>query len=298
MKAAVLTGALSALILVAPGLADQARDDFNPAEVATNNPATAGPIVLPDGPTVLYDNGPLVNSPGTGSGGADESILQGGTLGHTTIGFGHQVLNGNRMADDFTITDPGGWDIDTFTFFAYQTGSTTTSTMTAVNMRISDAMPPGGSVVFGDTTTNVMTSTGWTNIFRVTDTTLGATNRPVMANTVTLASPLHLDPGTYWIDWQTDGSLASGPWAPPITINGQASTGNGLQSLADNGATFAPALDGGANADQQGFPFIIEGVIAGGGTPVIEVPTMERTGLIVLALLLAGAAFLVVRRFN
>ena len=51
---------------------------------------------------VLYDNGPLVNSPGTGVGGADESVLQNNTLGMGTNGLGHQ-LRLYRMADDFTV---------------------------------------------------------------------------------------------------------------------------------------------------------------------------------------------------
>jgi hypothetical protein len=282
--------------MVAPVVADQAREDFNPAEIATSNPATAGPIDLPEGSSVLYDNGPLVNSPGTGVGGADESVLQTVSLGMSSFGFNHRVLSDFRVADDFTIVDPDGWDIDAFTFFAYQTASPTTSTITAVNFRIHDATPPGGMVVFGDTTTNVLSTTGWSNTFRVTETTTGvATDRPIMASTVQLAAPLHLDPGTYWVDWQADGTLASGPWAPPITINGQTTTGNGLQS-PDNGVTWVAVLDG-ATDTPQGFPFIIEGVV-GSGTPIIEVPTMERAGLVVLALLLAGAAFLVVRRFN
>ena len=54
----------------------------------------------------------------------------------------------------------GGWFIQTITFFAYQTGSTTTSTMTGVNLQIWDGPPdnPGSAVVWGDTTTNVMTA--------------------------------------------------------------------------------------------------------------------------------------------
>jgi hypothetical protein len=97
--------------------------------------AAAGPTV------VLYDNGPLVNSPGTGAGGADESVLQSTSLLMTTLGFGHQVLNNNWMADDFTVTDAEGWTIDAMTFYAYQTGSTTTSTMTNVNWLCTMATP-------------------------------------------------------------------------------------------------------------------------------------------------------------
>ncbi len=125
---------------------------------------------------VLYDNGPLVTNPGAGAGGADASALQ-TALGLSTYGFGNQVSAGNRVADDFTVGG-SGWLIGNITFFGYQTGSTTTSTFTAVNLRIWDGPPNVGTsmVVFGDTTTNRLVSSTWTNIYRVLDTALTDTD--------------------------------------------------------------------------------------------------------------------------
>jgi hypothetical protein len=202
----------------------------------------------------------LANSPGPGVGGAHAAVLQSVSLGLNTLGFGHQVVNGNRMADDFTIPAGGNWSIDEIVFYAYQTGAPTTSTITEVNLRIWDGEPGnGGTVIWGDNTTNIMVNTMWSGIYRVSETTTGvATDRAIMANTVNVGG-LSLPPGTYWLDWQSNGTLASGPWAPPININGQAVTGNGLQSLADNGATWGPANDGGTGAPQQGLPFLIMG---------------------------------------
>jgi hypothetical protein len=172
-----------------------------------------------------------------------------------TLGAGHQVVNGNRVADDFTVP-ASGWMIDTVTFFAYQTNSTTTSTFTAVNLRIWDGPPGGGgTVVWGDTTTNILDTTSFAGIFRVSETTLGANNRPIMANIVNVNTSLPA--GQYWLDWQTDGTLASGPWAPPVTINGQTTTGDALQSL-DSGVTYATLTDS-LTLTAQGLPFIIEG---------------------------------------
>ena len=74
---------------------------------------------------VIFDNGPFMNSPGTGAGGADESVLQ-TSLGMNNYGFGNQVSAGNRLADDFTLTTRAR--IKKIKFYAYQTGSTTTST--------------------------------------------------------------------------------------------------------------------------------------------------------------------------
>lgn len=209
---------------------------------------------------LLHDNGPLVNSPGTGFGGADESVLQSVSLGMNTLGWGHQLPSGYMVADGFDVTDAAGWDIDTFTFYAYQTGSGTASTMTAVDLTIYNGDPSAGGTPVANiyaSLGNGLLATGFSNIYRVSETTGGANNRPIMADVVTAG--ITLAQGNYWLGWMTAGTLTSGPWAPPITINGQATTGDGLQSL-DSGATWAPALDSGT-ATQQGFPFLVHGTV-------------------------------------
>ncbi len=217
-------------------------------------PASAGPVWAGPEGTVLYNNGALVTHPGAGFGGADESRLQSVSLVMNTLGFGHQVVNANRVADDFTVTG-NGWNISALTFFAYQTGSTTTSTFTAVNFRIWDGPPNAGGVVIVDQSAlATLSSSAFANIYRVSETTIGGNTRPIFANTQNVN--ITLNPGTYWLDWQTNGTLASGPWAPPVTILGTAVTGNGLQSLA---GVWGLALDTGTAMAQQAFPFIIEG---------------------------------------
>ncbi len=205
----------------------------------------------------LYDNGPLINSYGTGAGGVDESFLQ-TNLGMNIYGFGHQVGYGYSIADDFTIPAGSNWTIDEVSLYAYQSYSPTTSTISEVFLRIWDGMPGGGgSIVFGDFSTNRLLSSTWSNTYRVLDTESGYnTNRPVMINQVSVGTTLPA--GTYWLEWQVGGSpYYSGPWAPPITITGQTTTGNGLQSL-DNGNTFNPVLDNGTYTP-QGFPFTLFG---------------------------------------
>ncbi len=233
-------------------------------------PSAIGLSSKPYVPTaVLYDNGPLITHPGGGSGGADASALQ-SALGMITYGFGHQLLNNNRVADDFTITDADGWQIDTINFYAYQTGSGNTSTITGVNLQIWDGIPgdPGSNIVWGDTSTNVLVNTTWSNIYRVLDTDLVNVDRPVMVDTVLVDT--HLNPGTYWLDWQSDGSpLYSGPWAPPVTILGETATGNARQYISDPGV-WGDLVDVGP----QGLPFIVEGTI-GGCTGDIPWATVE-----------------------
>ncbi len=181
--------------------------------VTTNDPAAplvevpvSLTVTAADG--VLLDNGPIVTHPGAGPGGTDHSTLQNVTLGMGLVG----VLVSQptfRIADDFEV--PGTWDIDTFTFFVYQTGSDTTSIITAVNYRIWDGPPvdPESNVVFGDTTTNRLLSTEFSNAYRVSE-TLVNTDRPVMV--VVAEGAFSLQAGTYWVDAQFDGSLSSGPF--------------------------------------------------------------------------------------
>ena len=94
----------------------------------------------------------------------DESVLQDVSLGMDTLGFGHHASAGYRIADDFTIANTEF--IDRITFYAYQTGSTTTSTISGVNLRMWDGSPddPSSTVVFGDTLTNRLVGTTWSDI--------------------------------------------------------------------------------------------------------------------------------------
>lgn len=245
------------------------------AETVADGPGAnpGGPIAAPVqyAPTgsVLYDNGPLVTHPAGGAGGADASALQ-TALGLNVYGFGHAQSTGFRVADDFTVTDPAGWQVDSFVFYAYQTGSTTSSTINNVNFRIWNGAPnAGGSIIFGDTTTNRLAATQWSNIYRSIDTDVMASNRPIMASEATAG--IMLPPGTYWVDWQSGGSLASGPWAPPISIVGTAVTGNALQ-YDGTAATWAALIDTGTAAAPQGLPFLVIG--SAGGPPSI---TMTKT---------------------
>lgn len=209
---------------------------------------------------LIYDNGPLVNGPGQGLGGADASYIETAT-GLSTFGFGHATSTGYRIADDFEIPAGATWHIDSLIFFAYQTGSTTTSTITDLSWAIWDASPAtGGNIIAGDQTANDLDGSYWSNIYRTQEADLQNIQRPVMANRVATVGQLTLGSGTYWLDWQTGGSLSSGPWAPPITINGVAATGNGLQF---DGTTWTDVLDG-ATSDPQGFPFLIYGTVTTG----------------------------------
>jgi hypothetical protein len=207
---------------------------------------------------LLFDGGPMITHPGGGAGGSDASAVQTALL-MSLYGFGAQISAGNSMADDFTVTG-AGWNIDEMQFFTYQTGSTTTSTITDLRIQIYNGPPnAGGTVVWGDLTTNRLTLTSFTNIYRVLDTGLSNNQRPIMRAVAQLSPAVNLAPGTYWVEFQFGGTLSSGPWAPPVSILGQTTTGNALQKTSTG---WAQALDTGSGS-VQGMPFLIMGTEAG-----------------------------------
>ena len=129
------------------------------------------------------------------------------------------------------------------TLYGYQTGSTTTSTFTDVRVQIWNGAPnAGGVLVYGDTTTNRFASTSFTNDYRVTDTTLTNNQRPIMAMVATINTTLPA--GTYWVDFQLGGTLASGPFVPPVSILGQTAKA-GSNGLQWNGTAWTTLLDTG-----------------------------------------------------
>lgn len=225
---------------------------------------------LPYGPqaggesVVLWDNGPLITNPAAGYNGADASVLQ-TNLGMNTYGFGNQFTYGYRMADDFQVSDASGWLVENLIFFTYQTGTYSfppISTITGLYLQIWNGPPnnAGSSVVFGDLVTNRIADTYWISSYRVVDYEMLVSSRPIM--TAVANVNISLPQGTYWLDWMIGGTGSSGPWAPPISILGQTTTGNGLQTL-DGGVTWNPANDTGT-LTQQGLPFLVVGSVNSG----------------------------------
>lgn len=207
---------------------------------------------------IIYTNGPYFSVAGGGFGGADLSLLETVTLGMNTLGSGHQATAGNRIADDWEVTEPV--EVSSIDFYAYQTGSSTTSTMTGVTLLVWDGDPedPASSVIFGDDAISAMINTEWSGAYRASEADPTGSTRPIMRSTVETPG-LTLTPGTYWLDWDGTGSLGSGPWAPPIAILGQATTGNAKQYIG-NTASWQLLEDSGT-FDPQGLPFDVTGTV-------------------------------------
>ncbi|MGB3975014.1 MAG: hypothetical protein WBM27_01200 [bacterium] len=205
--------------------------------------------------SVLYDNGPLVTTPGGGSEGADISEVQ-TAIGMGAYGFNNSFASSNRIADDFFIPAGETWTIESITFCGFQNNSGLTSTLTGVYFQIWDGSPDSenSSIVWGNHTTNRMSVTGWTGVYRVQDIDPNNTERPLMYARCDV--DIILSEGTYWIDWMIDGdSGLKGPWLPPITILGETTTGNALMK---SGSASWRSLDSSIDTP-QGCPFAIIG---------------------------------------
>lgn len=206
------------------------------------------PASAPAATVLLWDNGPFHTGNGI-------SLVQDLSLGLTTLGFNHSDASSQRVADDFEAYCRCGTRLDLAEFFAYQTGSTSASTFDTVRVQVWSGRPgdPGSVVLGGDLTTNRFGASAFNHVYRQTESGPSSNMRPIM--TVTASINVVVPPGAAWIEWQTGGTLASGPWAVPITILGQAATGNGRHF---DGSAWVNAKDAGLQT-QQGFPFRLYG---------------------------------------
>ncbi len=168
------------------------------------------------------------------------------------------------MGEDFTVPAGQTWKIDTVIVYGYQTGGSTTSPFTDVSLQIRQGSVTGTSM-YGDTTTNVLTSSGFSGIYRV-DTTASSggvtsTQRPIMYLKVKVAPTLSLTAGTYWLIWSAAGnSSLTGPWCPPKVLPGRINPGgqNGMQRVS---GVWKAAKDSTSPTEMQnlGFNFILKG---------------------------------------
>ncbi len=263
---------LTALAL-ATGANAQLADTLNPNEPVSSVLGT-GPIYQRVPAAILFDQGPIFTQTGTPN---NLSILNNtATVGYCTLGF--TGTGAFRIADDFTVPAGQTWLVDRVTVFGYQTNATAASINNGT-LRLLSTSPVASAtptVVFGDTTTNRMTTTvSLAGTARVTSTTLTNTARLLQAIPLTISPAVTLAPGTYWIDFTAAGTVASGPFFPPLSpvITAPTATGNAAQQATAGSAYVAltqniadpanPTCAAGTTTvgPPQGVPFIVEGVV-------------------------------------
>ncbi len=203
---------------------------------------------------VIFDNGPYFNV----AGNPDLSVLESVTLGMGTYGPSASYAAGYSVADDVILTE--GYDISSIEFFAYQTNEIA-PTISQVYVQVWEGDPSaGGTVVWGDLVIGIIGGASYANANRVLESDQSATNRQIN-RVIADTDGLTLDPGSYWIEWSFEGFGASGPWAAPVVILGESTTGNAMQF---NGTDWTGLLDGGTSTP-YGLPFIMY------GTPTVGV---------------------------
>jgi PEP-CTERM motif len=252
---------------------------------------------------VIWDNGGFATGPVTrsnGFGGAGVPAPP-GTLwselvdGNGSGGSANYLLGAGpnfRIADNFTLSV--GAMLTDIRVYAYSTGAAPAQGFTNGNLQIWNGQPgdAGSTVVFGDTATNRLINSTFTNIYRTMSTTNAhggtaiapGTSRPVQE--VTLDAAVTLPAGTYWIDYQvTPVAGFTTAFSPFVTFADNLTRGapgaNGRQLQA--GPTWADVVDIGDPPSLpdvgQEFPFIVH------GTPVPEPGSMALAGLAVAAAL-------------
>jgi hypothetical protein len=233
---------------------------------------------------VVYDNGPFANS-------GNLSLLQTSVTAsppapaagfHSVFGFGMNNAAGVVVADDFAVG--AATVIEQVELFYYQTGaSSAVPTATGVFLEILNAAPSAsgapvaGSPGFANNLfASNLVSHGFSGVFRVQDTAQAGTSRPIMSVKVALPTPVTLTAGVYWLQWSLTGSLASGPWCPPLATLGQGATGNAEQKAGAT-AAWLPVVSGAAASPfAQGMPFRLLGAA---GTPGAITQTATACGL-------------------
>ena len=146
------------------------------------------------------------------------------TIANTNAGYAAQVSANNAMADDFTVT--GTWSITKITVYAYSTGfAGTTSPFTDLRIRIHNSSPLAGptTVVFGDLTTNRLSASSFTNVYRIFNTVVAPASVPGITRMIWALEAnvsVSLPAGTYWLEYMTGTSLTSNftPPSSPIGV--------------------------------------------------------------------------------
>ncbi|MCD6012871.1 MAG: hypothetical protein K0Q79_2733 [Flavipsychrobacter sp.] len=157
------------------------------------------------------------------------------------------------LADAFTVPSGETWVFDTVIVYGYQFGSTTTSPFMSCNLQIYNGAPGlGGSVIWGDTITNVLKGAAFTGIYKV-DTIaanggLMSDKRPIMALKLHLSPAPSLTAGTYWLSWSATCASTFNPAVCPYKVlPGRLNPPGQVSRILYPGSSWQYATDNGLN---------------------------------------------------
>ena len=253
----LITGATSASYTTAATVTGDTGKLYKVDVTNTAGYVTSRQAKLTVGNPVALVNDSFISHPGAGVGGAGVSVVQ-TALGLTTQGNGGTATLGNGFsaADDFTVSDATGWQVDEAVFSLYLTGgSITTPPAFTCNIQIWNGPPnvTGSAVIWGDTTTNRTTTVTWIG-YRTNDTTIATDGTRSLYNISCKGLGIALPQGTYWVEYR--GGHTSGVYMVPRVVIGSAATGNAIRILS---SAWTAWVDGGTAKAPQGLPFQVKG---------------------------------------
>jgi hypothetical protein len=150
---------------------------------------------------LYYDNGSFVTGVGTGPNGADVSVTETGTA--VSLGFRENGTTPLRVADDFTVAGApaGGVRLSRMDLFGVQRSTAgTIPQFAAAYVAIYGSDPAaGGTLLYGDHSTNRLVSTGFTGVYRLGTNGANAIDRPIIRVTADMSWVPPLADGTYWL---------------------------------------------------------------------------------------------------
>lgn len=195
-----------------------------------------------DASGIIHDQAIFITASGAGYGNADVSQPQ---LPLTLLGSSASKKLGEWIADDFTLLSESS--IDKIDFYVYQPNSGIKLHVNAVYVDIYNDSPlNGGEVVWNGEGANLLSYIEFSNAYRCkAASSISDVSCPIMKVTADINTTLQ--GGKYWlaVSFETSIDAEAGPYAFPITIFGQTSTGNalykdavGVYSWRDDPGTF------------------------------------------------------------
>jgi hypothetical protein len=149
----------------------------------------------------------------------------------TNILTGFSCFYGNagkyKLTDDFVVPFGQTWDISSISVYAFRDGYIgNAAPIDTLKLLIWDGFPglQTSSIVFGDSTTNVLTQSLDSLCFVIENSAVPSPGIPPNARTkiwkLSASVTKRLNAGTYWLVWQVHDILGGAIYSPPIKVRG------------------------------------------------------------------------------
>lgn len=183
--------------------------------------------------------------------------------GSTTV-YNNALTTNFRLADNFTVPAIGqAWSVSQVSVYAYQTGSPASPSpfdVLRVEIWNGDPSAGGSAVVFGDMTTNRLSSSVDSLTYRIFSSTTPApgtatgTTRKIWKLNANVTG-VTLNAGTYWLVWQLHATNDAVAYAPPCNVVGvRGLAGWNAKQFNGSTSTWADITDAGNPATPPNVP--------------------------------------------